>query len=171
MKFNGGLLVLLLLMLPLKLHGQTPTEIFDLSNEVVGPQKIATKYFSASGKWSDADSKAGPLSTDIHCYKRLGFCEVASALTDDLGDTVLRSETFDIEGWDGKEMIAAYRSPICEGVDYVATLRVDFTMKTVVLSYRDRVSANVPHCGLVDGAEKAHTAVLLDPMSRKLSSF
>src|SRR5258708_5518866 len=53
--------------------------IFDVSTVVVGSQRLETLWAFAEGKWSDAGSDVGINSTDIHCYKRFGFCEVATA--------------------------------------------------------------------------------------------
>jgi hypothetical protein len=69
------------------------------------------------------------ISTEIHCYKRLGFCEVANAiLVGGLASVNLAS--FDILRWDTSEMIAVDSSPTC----MVITLRFDFAAKKVSIS-------------------------------------
>jgi hypothetical protein len=69
------------------------------------------------------------FSTDIHCYKRFGFCEVASASTSVRLASVSLS-MFDIRRWDTSEMIAVDSSLIC----LVNTLRFDFAAKKVSIS-------------------------------------
>ena len=75
------LLVFLLGTVQLSNARKTPhhPEIFDISDVTVGAQKLDTSFLYAVGKWSDATIRAGAMSTEIHCYKRFGFCEVASA--------------------------------------------------------------------------------------------
>jgi len=103
--------------------------IFDVSTVVVGSQRLETLYAFASGKWSDAGPDVGIDSTDIHCYKRFGFCEVASASNSfKLASVSLSS--FDILRWDASEMIAVDSSAIC----VVNTLRFDFAAKKVSIS-------------------------------------
>jgi len=103
--------------------------IFDVSTVVVGSQRLETLWAFAEGKWSDAGPDVGKNSTDIHCYKRFGFCEVASASNSfKLASVSLSS--FDILRWDASEMIAVDSSPIC----VVNTLRFDFAAKKVSLS-------------------------------------
>jgi hypothetical protein len=111
------------LALAIPVAAQRPT-IFDVSNVVVGAQKIPTLYFYADGKWSDAGDDIGPLSTEILCYKSLGFCHVANA-TEVAGAASVYLGSFDILRWDSKEMIAVDSSPIC----VVSTLRVDFVIR------------------------------------------
>ena len=103
--------------------------IFDVSNVVIGPQRLATLWAYAVGKWSDAGSDVGKWSTAIHCYKRFGFCEVASASTSGRLASV-SLDTYDILRWDTSEMIAVDSSPIC----LVTTLRFDFAAKKVSIS-------------------------------------
>ena len=103
--------------------------IFDVSTVVVGSQRLETLWAFAEGKWSDAGPDLGINSTDIHCYKRFGFCEVASASSSSKLASVSLS-SFDILRWDASEMIAVDSSPIC----VVNTLRFDFAAKNVSLS-------------------------------------
>jgi hypothetical protein len=67
----------LLLLGALPCAAQKPL-IFDVSTVVVGSQRLETLWAFAEGKWSDAGPNVGINSTDIHCYKRFGFCEVAN---------------------------------------------------------------------------------------------
>ena len=107
--------------------GQRPLA-FDVSTVVVGPQKLETSWAYASGKWSDSGPDVGVNSTEIHCYKRFGFCEVASASASaKLAEVNLTS--FDILRWDATEIIAVDSSPIC----VVNTLRFDFAAKKVTI--------------------------------------
>jgi hypothetical protein len=122
------LLPLILLFGVLPCVAQHPL-IFDVSNVVVGSQKIETLYAYMMGKWSDADDNVGKNSTEIHCYKRFGFCEVASGSTF-FGLASVSLTSFDILRWDTSEMIAVDSSPIC----LVNTLRFDFAAKKVSLS-------------------------------------
>lgn len=103
--------------------------IFDVSTVVIGSQKLETLWAYAEGKWSDAGPDIGKDSTEIHCYKRFGFCEVASASSSIRLASVSLS-TFDILRWDTSEMIAVDSSPIC----LVNTLRFDFAAKKVSIS-------------------------------------
>ena len=103
--------------------------ILDVSTVVVGSQRLETLYAYAMGKWSDAGDRVGINSTEIHCYKRFGFCEVAGASTS-FGLASVSLTSFDILRWDASEMIAVDSSPIC----VVNTLRFDFRAKNVSLS-------------------------------------
>jgi len=115
--------------------------IFDVSTVVVGAQKLETLWFFAEGKWSDASSDVGLNSTDIHCYKRFGFCEVAEAMS--LSKTaVLRVEDFDILRWNDDEIIAVDTSPVC----ITTTLRVDFSAKKVSLSSTSKHETALQTC-------------------------
>src|SRR5579862_5583808 len=94
----------LLLLGALPCAAQKPL-ILDVSTVVVGSQRLETLWAFAEGKWSDAGPDIGINSTDIHCYQRFGFCEVASASsTSKLASVSLSS--FDILRWDASEMIA-----------------------------------------------------------------
>jgi hypothetical protein len=141
--------VSLLLTIPTK--AQKPI-IFDVSDVVVGAQRIPTLYLCAVGKWSDAGEHIGPDSTQIQCYKSLGFCDVANAFTT-AGDANVSLDSFDILRWDSKEMIAVDSSPIC----IVSTLRVDFVTKRITLSSSDKGVTKDPYC---KGSDKISTAVL-----------
>ena len=119
---------------------QTP-EIFDVSNVVLGAKRIATQFLYAVGKWSDAGDHAGPMSTQIQCYKSLGFCDVVDALEVD-GEANASLDTFDILRWDSNEIIAVDSSPIC----VVNTLRVDLVKKRITLSSADKGVTKDPLC-------------------------
>jgi len=119
------LLTLILLLGSLPCMAQQPY-IFDVSTVVVGSQRLETLWAYALGKWSDAGDHVRTDSTEIHCYKRFGFCEVASASNSD-GLASVSLESFDILRWDTSEMIAVDSSPIC----LVNTLRFDFAAKKV----------------------------------------
>jgi len=103
--------------------------IFDVSTVVVGSQRLETLWVYAAGKWSDAGEHVGINSTEIHCYKRFGFCEVAGAWTS-FGLASVNLISFDILRWDTSEMIAVDSSPIC----LVNTLRFDFVANKVGIS-------------------------------------
>ena len=108
---------------------QTPV-IFDANTDVtLGAKKIATTWVYAVGKWSNTDKQTGGSSTQIECYKRLGYCVVASAFTV-FGTAELDMNDYDVLRWDTKEMIAVDSSPIC----VVITLRMDFANKKVSIS-------------------------------------
>ena len=80
-------------------------------------------------------------STEIHCYKRLGFCEVANAiLVGGLASVNLAS--FDILRWDTSEMIAVDSSPIC----VLNTLRFDFAAKKVSISSASKGETRDKYC-------------------------
>jgi hypothetical protein len=130
---------------------QKPT-IFNVSDVVVGAQRISTLYLYAAGKWSDAGDHIGPLSTEIQCYKSLGLCNVANALTS-FGEANVSLDGFDILRWDSREIIAVDSSPIC----IVNTLRVDFVTKRITLSSSDK---GVTKDSLCKGSDKLSTAVL-----------
>jgi len=110
--------------------GQTP-EMFDVSDVTVGAQRLHTKWLFAMGKWSDAGKNIGTYSTEIHCYKRFGFCEVSSAtVSDGVGSLDLALGEFDILRWDAHELIAVDSSGVC----VANTLRAEFTTKKVSIS-------------------------------------
>lgn len=126
--------------------------IFDVADVVIGAQKTQTLYLYAAGKWSDSGDHTGPLSTQIQCYKRLGFCDIADAVdTDGVADANL--DSFDILRWDSKELIAVDSSPIC----VANTLRVDLITQRVTLSASDKGVSKDPFC---KGSDKISTAVL-----------
>ncbi len=133
---------------------QKPT-IFNVSNVVVGTSRIETRWLFAEGKWSDAGDNVGPISTEIHCYKRLGFCDVASAMFSDGQAEIDESRgSFDILRWDNKEIIAVDSSPIC----VVNTLRADLIAKRITLSSTGKGVTKYPLC---KGSNKVPTAFLL----------
>lgn len=126
--------------------------VFDVSNVVVGAQRIPTLYLYAAGKWSDAGDNSGGLSMEIQCYKRLGFCAVAHAFTSGDGANVAL-DSFDILRWDRTEIIAVDSSAIC----IVSTIRVDLATKRITLSSSDKGQSTNPFC---KGSDKLSTAVL-----------
>ena len=115
--------------------------IFDVSTVVMGPQRLETLWVFAEGKWSDAGPDVGTNSTDIHCYQRFGFCEVASALASSRLASVSLS-IFDILRWDASEMIAVDSSPLC----LVNTLRIDFAAKKVSMSSASKGETRTEIC-------------------------
>jgi hypothetical protein len=144
----------------LKAQDKTPL-IFDVADVVVGPQRIETTWAYAVGKWSDAGDNVAVNSTQIHCYKRFGFCEDADAYVA-FGKAVVNANSFDILRWDSKELIAVDNSPIC----MVNTLRFDFAAKTVTLSSAlkgDKLALSDPVCkaigdlrtAFLEGGEKS----------------
>jgi hypothetical protein len=124
-------------------NGQTPT-LYDVSNVVVGSQRLGTLWFLASGKWSDAGDNSGSLSTEIHCYKRFGYCEVASVFHSPEANVSL--EEYDVLRWDNRELIAVDSSDKC----IVTTLRADFVTKRVSLSSTSKGVTNDPYCKELD---------------------
>jgi hypothetical protein len=126
--------------------------IFDVSNVVVGAQKIQTLYLFAEGKWSDAGEHIGAESTQIFCYKSLGFCDAASAQWNG-SEAFVSLTAFDILRWDSQEIIAVDSSPIC----IVNTLRADLNAKRITLSSSDKGVTKDPMC---KGSDKLSTAVL-----------
>jgi hypothetical protein len=140
------------LALAIPIAAQKPS-VFDVSEVVVGAQKTPTLNLYAVGKWSDAGEHVGALSTEIQCYKALGFCDVASAEWNG-ADAIVDLTTFDILRWDSKEIIAADSSPIC----VVNTLRADLVTKRVTLSSSDKGVTTDPFC---KGSDKLPTIVLL----------
>jgi hypothetical protein len=145
------LLTYIILALAVSASAQKPV-IFDVSDAVVGAQKIKTLYLYAAGKWSDAGDRIGPLSTQIQCYKSLGFCDVANGF-ETSGEVNTDLDSFDILRWDSNEMIAVDSSAIC----IVSTLRVDLITKRVTLSSSDKGITQDPLC---KGSDRIPTAVL-----------
>jgi hypothetical protein len=143
--------VSLVFVIAMPIPAQKPI-IFDVSDVVVGAKKIPTRYLFAEGKWSDAGDHIGPVSTQIQCYKSLGFCDVANAFTTG-GDANVSLDTFDILRWDSNEIIAVDSSPIC----MVNNLRVDLSAKRITLSSSDKGATKNPFC---KDADKLTTAVL-----------
>ena len=132
--------VLLLLGAKFQCMGQQPL-IFDVSTVVVGSQRLETLYASAEGKWSDAGPGLLPNSTEIHCYKRFSFCEVASASTS-AGLASVSLNSFDILRWDTSEMIGVDSSPVC----LVNTLRFDFAARKVSISSASKGETRDKYC-------------------------
>ena len=116
--------------------------IFDVSTVVVGQQRLETRWVQAHGKWTDDGPDEGPLSTEVHCYQRLGFCEIAHARTVLRKSTVML-DTFDILRWNTMEMIAVDSSPVC----VVNTLRIDFARRQVSMSSTSKGKADNKICG------------------------
>jgi hypothetical protein len=109
-----------------------PPVIFDVSEVVVGAQRIPTLFAHTAGKWSDARQGTGYLATDIQCFKRLAFCADADAFPVESGDLGGRQanvslDTYDIVRWDDNELIAVDSTPMCD----VRTIRFDFRKKMV----------------------------------------
>jgi hypothetical protein len=145
------------LALAIPVAAQTPT-IFDVSNVVVGANKIPTLYLFAEGKWSDAGENDGAASTQIFCYKSLGFCEVANAHWSEVGSGANVSlTTFEIKRWDSNEIIAMEESPTCISYGVVTTLSADLKNKRITLSYSDNGVKKIAFC-MASG--KHSTAVL-----------
>jgi hypothetical protein len=121
-------LTLILLLGVLPCTAQQPL-IYDVSTVVVGSQRLETLWAYVAGKWSDAGDDVGIRSSEIHCYKRFGFCDVATAFTV-TGLASVDLTSFDILRWNANEMIAVDSSPIC----MVNTLRFDLIAKKVSIS-------------------------------------
>jgi hypothetical protein len=139
----GGAIIacaLLTLLKALPCVAQQPL-IFDVSTVVVGSQRLETLWVFAEGSWTDAGPDVGINSTDIHCYKRFGFCEVATASSFSRLASVSLS-TFDILRWEANEMIAVDNSPTC----VVNTLRFDFAAKKVSLSSTSKGETQYKFC-------------------------
>lgn len=128
--------------------------IFDISEVVIGAQRIKTLYFSADGRWSDADPHVGMMSTHVECYKALGFCAMASADWH-MNQAFVQTYTYDILRWDAREIVAEDSSPIC----VINSLRVDIGTKRVTLSSTDKGITSDAVC---KGSDKLPTAVLTD---------
>jgi len=146
----------LLLLIAVPCAAQQPL-IFDVSTVVAGSQRLETLWAHAEGKWSDAGPEVAPNSTEIHCYKRFGFCEVAVASaskTSRLASVSL--SIFDILRWDTSEMIAVDSSPIC----VVNTLRFDFAAKNVSISSASNSETRDKFCKELTASDLA-TAFLI----------
>jgi hypothetical protein len=121
-----------LLFLASTAYAQKHPEIFDVSDVVIGAQRLPTRYLYAAGAWSDASEMENALSVQIECYKSIDLCNVARAVVVGQGPgsvgTVL--DGFDILRWDEREMIAVDSSAIC----VVNTIRADFIAKTITIS-------------------------------------
>jgi len=148
--------VVLVLAIPAAAQMRT---IFDVSNVVVGANKIPTLYLFAEGKWSDAGENDGAASTQIFCYKSLGICEVANAHWSGLigSGANVNLTTFEIQRWDSNVIIAKEDSPICLSYGVVTTLSADLKTKRITLSYSDNGVKKIAFC-MASG--KHSTAVL-----------
>jgi len=133
---NTMLAVGLVLLSPLLAIAQQPFTLV-VAEGVVGSHRLETRYAAADGKWSDAPKNASILSTDIECFERFGFCEVADAIPF-AGQATVAVNSFDILRWDDKEMIAVDSSSLC----VVMTLRLDFVAKKVSLSSASKSKAD-----------------------------
>jgi hypothetical protein len=162
MKIITSALTLMLVLAAVPAIGQEP-EILDVSDVVAGAQRLETRYAYAVGKWSDAGKDVGTNSTQIHCYKRFGFCEVASAYS--MGSQAwVNMDSFDILRWDDKEMLAVDSSPIC----LVNNLRIDFVTKKVSLSSTSKGETKDKLCDVVvtDSSKTAFLTGLKDELKR-----
>jgi len=149
-------LLIFIITTPLLTLGQTP-DIFNVSDVVAGAQRTETRYFLASGQWSDDGTAAGAASVEVHCYQAFGFCEVAHAFLVG-GQPSVALDTFDILRWDKQELIAIDSSPIC----LVNNLRADFTAKKVTLSSTSKGVKGDKICVALDADPNAlKTAFLL----------
>jgi hypothetical protein len=130
---------------------QMHPEIFDVSDVVMGAQRLPTKYLYAAGAWSDASEMENALSVQIECYKRIALCNVARALVNGVGPGSVGTELdgFDILRWDEREMIAIDSSAIC----VVNTIRADFIAKTITISSAKKATKLAdkdPFCKYID---------------------
>ena len=123
---------------------QSP-EIFYVSDEVVGEQRLDTVYFFALGKWSNAVDAAEVNSTQIDCYKRFGFCSVSSASSMH-GKAFVSVDEYDILSWDSRELLAVDTSPICQ----TNNIHVDFAKRQVSVSPTSKHVTNDPLCQIAD---------------------
>jgi hypothetical protein len=118
------------------------------------------------GKWSDAGKDVGTNSTQIHCYKRFGFCEVASAYSM-AGQAWVNLDTFDILRWDDREMISVDSSPTC----VVNTLRFDFASKKVSLNSASKGETKYKVCKeVVSATEQTAFLIGVKDELRRISS-
>ena len=162
MKIASPTLALTMLLLAAPAMGQEP-QILDVSDVVAGAQRLETRYAYATGKWSDAGKDIGTNSTEIHCYKRFGFCEVANAYS--LGTQAwVNLDSFDILRWDDKEMLAVDSSPIC----VVNNLRIDFAARKVSISSTSKGETKDKLCDAVaaDAQKTAFLTGLKDELKR-----
>ena len=131
-------------------HAQKHPEIFDVSDVVMGAQRLPTRYLYAAGAWSDASEMENALSVQIECYKRIDLCNVARAVVvQGPGSVGVALDGFDILRWDEREMIAVDSSAIC----VVNTIRADFMAKTITISSAKKgtkLAEKDPFCKDVD---------------------
>lgn len=163
MKRTTRALGLMLLLAALAAMAQQP-EILSVSDVVVGSERLQTRYAFAMGKWSDAGDGVAIDSTEIRCYKRFGFCEVASA-NSMFGQAHVNFTSFDILRWDGREMIAVDSLPIC----VVNNLRFDFAAKKVSLGSTSKGETKDKLCDKLtpDTAETVFLIGVEDELKRK----
>lgn len=148
---NPSKLIFAVLFLVSMAHAQKHPEIFDVSDVVMGAQRLATRYLYAAGAWSDASEIENALSVQIECYKRIGLCNVAQAVIvgQGPGSVGVALDGFDVLRWDEREMIAVDSSAIC----VVNTIRADLVAKTVTISSAKKATESAekdPLCKLVD---------------------
>jgi hypothetical protein len=139
--------------------------IFDVATVVVGPQRLATSWAFAAGKWSDAGADVGINSTEIHCYKSFGFCEVAEASASS-GSAWVKLTSYDVLRWDTSELIAVDSSPVC----LVNTLRFDFAAKKVSTSSTSKGVTRDKVCNAITASMTATaflTGALGEPEQKK----
>jgi hypothetical protein len=143
-------------MVPMMVVAQTP-EMFDVSDVVAGAQRIETRYFFSTGKWSDDPKDSGTTSVEIHCYKAFALCEVAHSYMLG-GQAWVALDEYDILRWDNDEMLAVDSSAIC----VVNNLRADFRAKKVSTSFTSKGVVGDEICKTVDADPKNFkTAFLL----------
>jgi hypothetical protein len=145
-------------------QGETPGA-FDLSDVVVGTKHIQTKYLFAEGKWSDADSHASLMSTEVHCYKALGFCDEATAVYVPVGQgqASVFTNQYDILKWDDSELIG---TSALDCVDY--TLRVNFITKQVSRTMAPKATPKANHDPSCHGRESTGFLSGLESEKRKI---
>jgi len=132
-------------------HAQRHPEIFDVSDVVIGAQRLPTRYLYAAGAWSDASEMENALSVQIECYKRIDLCSVAQAIVAGQGPASVGVilDGFDTLRWYEREMIAVDSSAIC----VVNTIRADFVAKTITISSAKKgteLAEKGPFCKDVD---------------------
>ena len=149
-------------------HAQKHPEIFDVSDVVIGAQRLPTRYLYAAGAWSDASEIENALSVQIECYKRIDLCNVARAVVagQGPGSVGVVLDAFDILRWDEREMLAVDSSAIC----VINTIRADFVAKTITINSAKKATKLAdedPFCTDVDQS----TAFLVNHEEVKKRSF
>jgi hypothetical protein len=102
------------------------------------------------GKWSDAGDHVGLNSTEIYCYLRFGFCNVADA-SSSFGLASVNFTSYDILRWDKNEIIAVDSSPVC----LVNNLRFDFAAKKVSISSTSKGETRDEFCKVLTPSDMA----------------
>ncbi len=153
-------LVLMLLLTSLPAIAQHPENLV-VSDVVAGSKKIPTRYAYATGKWSDARNDIGVHSTEVHCYQRFGFCELANAYSMQ-GQAWVDFNTYDILRWDNRELIAVDSSPIC----IVNTLRFDLAAKKVTHSATSKGETKNKVCNAIQTPPTAFLIGVEDELKR-----